>query len=48
MQIRTNSFVDNHGMAEIAWLKPASELRPRAKYQYLAESSAEDTDGEVS
>ena len=36
-----------HSKAEIAWLKPASELRPRAKYQYMAESSAEDTDGEV-
>ena len=36
-----------HEKAEIAWLKPASELRPRAKYQYMAESSAEDTDGEV-
>ena len=36
-----------HEKKEIAWLKSASVLRPRAKYQYLAASSAEDTDGEV-
>ena len=36
-----------HTKGEIAWLKPAPELRPRAKYQYMTESSAEDTDGEV-
>ena len=36
-----------HRKGVIAWLKPASELRPRAKYQYMAESSSEDTDGDV-
>lgn len=37
-------FNVTHDRGEIRWMKSASQVRPRAKYVYLADSTAEDTD----